>query len=171
MTDPMGKVTEEKDWIDKIQNFLANYIGYFDKERRRDADKMLRTTVASRFQEQWDRISSLQEELVSDGKLDFVDDIEKPAVKLRGLIDRIQGASYGYAGFFDAVRIQSEELNKIYQFDYDLLQNVEFVKSAVDQTKAAFDEGAPEEAIDALTEVVQNAIELFNRRDEVILAE
>lgn len=171
MTDPMGKVTEEKDWIDKIQNFLANYIGYFDKERRRDADKMLRTTVASRFQEQWDRISSLQEELVSDGKLDFVDDIEKPAVKLRGLIDRIQGASYGYAGFFDAVRIQSEELNKIYQFDYDLLQNVEFVKSAVDQTKTAFDEGAPEEAIDALTEVVQNAIELFNRRDEVILAE
>jgi hypothetical protein len=171
MTDPMGKVTEEKDWIDKIQNFLANYIGYFDKERRRDADKMLRTTVASRFEEQWDRISSHQEELVSGGSLDFVDDLEKPAVKLRGLVDRIQGASYGYAGFFDAVRVQSEELNKIYQFDYDLLQQVELVKSAVDQLGAAIEEGAPKEAIDALTDAVQNAIELYNRRDEVILAD
>jgi hypothetical protein len=171
MTDPMGKVTEEKDWIDKIQNFLAKYIGYFDKERRRDADKLLRTTVANRFEEQWDRISSLQEDLVSDGNLEFVDDLEKPAVKLRGLIDRIQGASYGYAGFFDAVRIQSEELNKIYQFDYDLLQQVELVKSAVDQLEAAIEQGTPEEAIDMLTEAVQNAIELYNRRDEVILAE
>jgi hypothetical protein len=171
MTDPMGKVTEEKDWIDKIQNFVAKYIGYFDKERRRDADKMLRSTVASRFQEQWDRISSLQEEFVSGGNLEFVDDLEKPAVKLRGLIDRIQGASYGYAGFFDAVRIQSEELNKIYQFDYDLLQQVELVKSAVDQLEAAIEEETPKEAIDALTDAVQNAIELYNRRDEVILAE
>lgn len=171
MTDPMRKVTEEKDWIDKIQNFLANYIGYFDKERRRDADKMLRMTVASRFEEQWDRISSIQEDLVSEGNLDILDDLEKPAVKLKGLIDRIQGASYGYAGFFDAVRVQSDELNKIYQFDFDLLQQVELVKSAVDQMESAFEEGSPEEAVDALTDAVQSAIELYNRRDEVILAE
>lgn len=171
MTDPMGKVTEEKDWIDKIQNFLANYIGYFDKERRRDADKMLRETVSSRLGEQWDRISSIQQDLVSQGQLEFVDDLERPAVKLRGLVDRIQGASYGYAGFFDAVRIQSEELNKIYQFDYDLLQQVELIKTAIDGTEAAVSEGAPAEAIKALTDTVQSAIELYNRRDEVILAE
>lgn len=171
MTDPMGKVTEEKDWIDKIQNFLANYIGYFDKERRRDADKMLRTTVANRFEEQLDRISSIQADLVSQGQLELVDDLEKPAVKLRGLIDRIQGASYGYAGFFDAVRIQSEELNKIYQFDYDLLQQVELVTSAIDRTAAAVEEGTLEDAVGELTDTVQGATDLYNRRDEIILAE
>ena len=171
MTDPMGKVTEEKDWIDKIRNFVSNYFGYFDKERRRDADKLLRTTVADRLQEQWDRISSIQQDLVSQGLLEFVDDLEKPAVKLRGLVDRIQGASYGYAGFFDLARIQSEELNKIYQFDYDLLQQVELIKVEVDGTAAAVAEGAPAEAIKTLTDVVQSAIELYNRRDEVVLAE
>jgi hypothetical protein len=171
MTDPMGKVTEEKDWIDKIQNFLSNYIGYFDKERRRDADKLLRTTVASRFEEQVDRISSIQADLVSGGQLELVDDLEKPVVKLRGLIDRIQGASYGYSGFFDAVRVQSEDLNKIYQFDYDLLQQVELVKSAVEKTAAAVEGGSLEEAIDELTDTAQAAIELYDRRDEVILAE
>jgi hypothetical protein len=47
MSDPMGKVTEGKDLIGKIRNFLANYIGYFDRENRRAGDKLLRETLSS----------------------------------------------------------------------------------------------------------------------------
>ena len=109
MGDPLEKATEEKDLIGKIQNFLAKYIGYYDRERRRDADKMLRETVAERYEEQWSRISELQKQLVSEGSLEYLDDIESAAIKLRGFIDRVKGASYGYAGFFDAVRVNQDE--------------------------------------------------------------
>ena len=97
MGDPMEKATEGKDLVGKIQNFIAGFFGYYDRERRRDADKMLRETVAERYEEQWSRISELQRQLVSEGKLEYVDDIESAAVKLRGFIDCIAGSSYGYA--------------------------------------------------------------------------
>ena len=65
MTDPMDKVTEEKDLMSKLQNSVAGFVGYYDRERRRDADKMLRDTVANRYEEQWDRISAVQARMVS----------------------------------------------------------------------------------------------------------
>jgi hypothetical protein len=40
-----------------------------------------------------------------------VDDLEGAAIKLRQFIDRVRTASYGYAGFFDAVKVRSEELD------------------------------------------------------------
>lgn len=170
MTDPLGKVTEGKDIVGKIQNFLAGFIGYIDKERRRDADKMLRETIAERYEELWSRISELQRQLVSDGKLELVDDLEAAAVKLRGFIDRIKGAPYGYTGFFDAVRVNKEELERLYEYDLALLEGVDRLSSAIDNVAASFGtEGLPA-AIRHLVMLSQEANDTYARRDEVILA-
>lgn len=169
MGDPMEKATEGKDLIGKIQNFIAGFFGYYDRERRRDADKMLRETVAERYEEQWSRISELQRQLVSEGKLEYVDDIESAAVKLRGFIDRIAGASYGYAGFFDAVRINQDELDQLYQFDLALLEGVNEVSAAIDGLTSAMATEELPESIHNLVVVCQQAIAAYDRRDEVIL--
>lgn len=170
MGDPMEKATEGKDLIGKIQNKLAGFFGYYDRERRRDADKMLRETVAERYEEQWSRISELQRQMVSEGKLELVDDIESAAVKLRGFIDRVKGASYGYAGFFDAVRINQDELDKIYEFDLALMQGVDEVSVAIDGLSSAMGTETLPESISNLATVCQQAIAAYDRRDEVILA-
>ena len=65
MMDPMEKVTEGKDFLGKLQNAVAGFVGYYDRERRRDADKLLRDTVADRYEEQWDRVSAIQAQMVS----------------------------------------------------------------------------------------------------------
>src|SRR3990170_8927131 len=57
MTDPLSKITEGKDLLGKIRNFLAGLVGYVDRENRREADKMLRENLARRTREQWTRIS------------------------------------------------------------------------------------------------------------------
>jgi len=169
MGDPMEKASEGKDLIGKIQNKLAGFFGYYDRERRRDADKMLRETVAERYEEQWSRISELQKQLVAEGQLEYVDDIESASVKLRGFIDRIKGASYGYAGFFDAVRINQDELDRLYEFDLALLEGVSEVSVAIDGLASAMGtEGLPE-SISNLVSVCQQAIAAYDRRDEVIL--
>jgi len=33
--DPLGKVTEDKDLLGKIRNFLGGFLGYVDRDRRR----------------------------------------------------------------------------------------------------------------------------------------
>jgi len=169
MTDPLGKITEGKDLLGKIRNSLAGFLGYVDRENRREADKMLRETIAQRYEEQWSKISELQRQFISAGKLELVDDMEAAAIKLRTFIDKVKGASYGYAGFFDAVRINSDELERLYSFDEALLSNAEALARAVENVEASIEtEGLPA-AIRHLVTLSQEALETYNRREEVIL--
>ena len=169
MTDPMGKITEGKDLLGKIRNSLAGFLGYIDRANRREADKMLRETIAQRYEEQWSKISELQREFIAEGKLELVDDLEAAAIKLRAFIDRVKGASYGYAGFFDAVRVNSDELEHIYQYDAALLERVDDLARAIENVQASIEtEGLPA-AIRNMVTVSQEAIDAFDRREEVIL--
>jgi hypothetical protein len=167
--DPLGKITEGKDLIGKIRNFLSEYVGYVDRENRREADKLLRETIVSRYDQQWSRISELQKQFIEAGKLENVDELESAALKLRTFVDRIKGASYGYAPFFDAVRIHSEELERIYQYDAALLEGVDTIARAIDNVGASIEtEGLPA-SIRHLVTVSQDIIDTYNRREEVIL--
>lgn len=170
MADPLGKITEGKDLIGKIRNFLSGFIGYFDRENRREADKLLRTTIALRYEKLWSRLSELQRQLVADKQLEWVDDLEAAAVKMRTFIDRIKSASYGYAGFFDAVRINSEELERVYTFDIALLENVETLSNAIDNIEASIGTDGLPAAIRHLVGKSQEVIDTYNQRDEVILS-
>lgn len=170
MSDPLGKITEGKDLIGKVRNFLAGFIGYFDRENRREADKLLRETIAQRYEEQWGRISELQRQFVSEGQLELIDDLEAAAIKLRAFIDRVKGASYGYAGFFDAVRINRDELERIYEYDIALLECAQTLANAVDNVSASVGSDGLPAAIRHLVTLSQEAVHGYNRRDEVILA-
>jgi hypothetical protein len=170
MSDPLGKITEGKDLLGKLRNFVAGFLGYLDRENRREADKLLRETVARRYEEQWGRISELQRQLISQGELEQVDDLEASAIKLRTFVDRVKGAAYGYAGFFDAVRINEDELTKLYMYDTALLEGVDKISAAIDNVAASVGTDGLPAAIRHLTSSSQETIEAFNRRDEVILA-
>ena len=172
MTDPMDKVTEEKDLLGKLQNSVAGFVGYYDRERRRDADKLLRDTVADRYEEQWDRVSAIQAQMVAGKMLEYVDDVEVAAIKLRTFVDRVRGAPRGYAGFFDAVRINQDELESLYQYDLELLDYADRVAEAVDglETAVSNKEDLPA-AIDNLVKTATSAIQAYDRRTEVVINE
>lgn len=169
VSDPLGKITEGKDLIGKVRNFLSEFVGYVDRENRREADKLLRETIAQRYEEQWSRISELQRQLVSEGQLELVDDLEAASIKLRAFVDRVKGAAHGYAGFFDAVRIHSDELEKIYEYDVVLLEGAQKIANAVDNVAASIGSDGLPAAIRHLISLSQEAIDAYNRRDEVIL--
>lgn len=170
MGDPLGKITEGKDALGKIRNFLAGFVGYVDRENRREADKLMRESVAQRYEEQWDRISEIQRQLIAAGKLEWVDDLEAANIKLRAFIDRVRHASYGYAGFFDAVRINKDELTKIYTYDAALLEGVKKLSDAVDNLNASIESDGLPAAVRNLVGVSQDAVDAYNRRDEVIMS-
>jgi len=74
------------------------------------SDKLLREQVANTFEPLYQRISSLQRQLISQGGLTYIDELEAAAIKLRQFIDRVRTASYGYAGVFDAVKVKADDL-------------------------------------------------------------
>jgi hypothetical protein len=170
MSDPLEKITEGKDLIGKIRNTLAGFLGYVDRENRREADKLLREEISKRYEEQWSRISNLQRQLIAGGQLQFLDDLEEAAIKMRIFSDRVRRAAYGYAGFFDAVRVHSDELTKLYEYDIALLENVDNVARAIDNVEASIDTDGLPAAIRHLVALGQEALDAFDRRSEVILA-
>jgi hypothetical protein len=169
MSDPLGKITEGKDLIGKIRNTVSGFVGYFDRANRREADKMLRLEIANRYEEQWSRISNLQRQLISSGQLKYLDDLEEAAIKMRIFSDRVGRAAYGYAGFFDAVRIHEDELTKLYEYDIALLENVDNIARAIDNVEASLETDGLPAAIRHLVALGQEALDAFDRRSEVIL--
>lgn len=168
--DPLGKVTEGAGLIGKIRNFLAGFVGYVERNQRREADKLLRQTLAERYEEQWGRVSDLQRQMISQGQIQYVDDLERAAIKLRQVIDRVERASYGYSALFDHVTINEDELAKIYAYDAALLENVENLARAIDNVETSVGSDGLPAALSHLEKLSQDVVDVYNRRDEVILA-
>ncbi|MBI2332185.1 MAG: hypothetical protein HYU84_08515 [Chloroflexi bacterium] len=169
MSDFFEKVSSQVDPFKKLGSFIPGFSGYVERQNRRDADKLLRETVARRFEEQWSRASNLQAEMVSNGKIAFVDDMEKASLALRTFIDKINTAARGYSGLFDAVKINEKELEAIYQFDAAFFDLSEQIKSGLDNVEASLgDDAALPAAIRNITTLSRLAVETFERRSEVV---
>jgi hypothetical protein len=171
MNEFFEKVTGQQDPFKKIASYIPGFGGYVERQNRRDADKLLRDTVARRFDEQWKRASQIQVDMVSNGMIQYVDDMEKAALQLRTFIDKISTAPRGYSGLFDAVKINEKELEALYQYDAAFFDLAEQVGRALDNVEASLgDEAALPAAIRNVTTIARMAVETYNRRSEVVIA-
>jgi hypothetical protein len=168
MSDLFGKITGEQNFIEKIASKIPGFNGYMEKENRRAADKLLRLEVARRYDEQWARISQIQSDLVSEGRIDLLDNLEGAALKLRIFIDQMKTASYGYSGFFDAVKVKEDDLAKLYGYDNALLDDVGKVSAAIDNVEASLNTDDLPNAIRHLTKVAAECNTTFDHRQEVL---
>ena len=168
MADLYDKLKGSQGMFEKLAGMIPGFSGYLDRQKRREADKMLRDTIANRYSEQLNRVSGIQVQLISSGGIEYVDDLQDAATRLQRFIDMVSTAAHGYAGLFDAVKINEPELAKLYQFDLALLENVPQVAAAVDNVEASVGgEGLPA-AIRHLSGVVGEVNTTFERRKEVL---
>ena len=169
MNDILQRVSSEKDFFKKILEKVPGFNGYVERSERRQADKLVRESIADRFDSLWGRISALQRQAISDGNIELIDDLEAPALKLRQFVDRIRTASYGYAGFFDSIKIKTEELDEIYQYDYALLASEEEVGRAIDNVESSMGTDGLPAALRHLTQLAQECLDAFEKRKEVVI--
>jgi len=168
MSDILEQVTGDQDFIKKILVKIPGFKGYIERGDRRMSDKLLRDKIANEFETLYQRVSSLQRDLLNQGMIGYIDDLEAAALKLRQFIDRIKTASYGYAGLFDAIKIKEEELARVYEYDYALLALSEQVESAIDNVETSIGTDGLDAAIRHLISVSQDCVDAFNKRSEVM---
>ena len=169
MSDFFGRVTGDQDPVRKLLSYIPGFGGYIERSNRRAADKLVRDTVAQRFEELHKRTSRLQADIISQGGIEYIDDIEKAALQIRMFADKIRNATYGYSGFFDAVKINEEELAKLYAFDSAFFEIADQINAALDTLENSMgqEEGIPA-AIRNLVSLAREATATFDRRYEVI---
>ena len=168
--DLREKVTEALGGLEQLVAKIPGYKGYKEKELRREADKLLREHLARQFEEQRRAITNLQKRLIKSGQAGLLDDLEEGVMKLQFLIDRLKTASYGYAGFFDAVKVKEEQLDALYAFDNALLDEVPKVAAGINSVSEALaaKEGVAEAVAD-LVSTIQGINDTFSKRQDVIL--
>jgi hypothetical protein len=171
MSDLFDTVKGGQDVFQKILGYIPGFKGYIERSQRRAADKMLRDQVAQKYSELASRAGHFQKDIADAGALDLLDEMEAVAMKLRTFTDRIKNASYGYSGFFDAVKINEKELEKIYAFDAAFFELSTQIASGLDNVEAAIGGDGLKAAIRAVDGLAKQAGETYDRRYQVLTGE
>jgi len=169
MSDLFEKVTGDQDIFKKLVSYIPGFNGYIERSNRRAADKLLRDQVALRYSELANRASRFQKDIADAGEIEMLDDMESVSLKLRTFGDRIKNASYGYSGFFDAVKINEKELEQIYTFDAAFFELADQITSSLDNIEKAIGGDGLKAAIRHSDGLARQANEAFDHRYEVIL--
>ncbi len=86
--------------------------------------------------------------------------------------EKINHASYGYAGFFNILKVEEEKLDKMTAFDNELFGYVERIVKETNDLKGEVMKGKIEkttEHIQTLSNSLESLEEKFDERQEVIL--
>ncbi len=165
------KVTGSMDIFKKIASKIPGFKGYVERQNRRDSDKLIRDTIYRRFRELEGRVSDLQVEFINQGEIKYTDDLEKAALRLRTFADRVRTAPRGYAGLFDAIKINEAELAKLYEYDATLLDKTDDVSRAIDNVQASVGTDGLPAAIRNLQTISKECIKAYDQRQEMVTAQ
>ncbi len=128
--DLLGKARAQQNLLERIANKIPGFKGYRDKELRRDADRLEREHLARQLEECKKSLDGWSSDASRSGALEAINDIETARKRLDKVIARIRFADRGYAGFFDAIKVDEDALARVYAFDDSLLVYVEAVREA-----------------------------------------
>lgn len=157
-----------KNCLEKLACLIPGYGGYVDKERRRDVDKLHREHLAQQLEKLKSPLTTLVRELSETGRLMEVKPVERVHGKLDKVANRIRYASYGYSGFFDTVKVQESELDRLYQFDLGLTENVETITENVSSLVENANNNDMKTATSALEHALDDLDAHFSERNKAI---
>jgi hypothetical protein len=164
-----SNTSDTRNWIERLSSKIPGYSGYVDRERRRDIDKLHREHLADRLRALKTPLTEVTRDLTNGGRLFEVGPVDSAIKKLDQLENRVRFASYGYAGFFDVVKIEQAQLDAIYRFDLALVEHVDRIEARLSELKkqVATSDGL-KNACAEVTGEIDNAGRVFDERYKAI---
>ena len=98
--------------------------------------------------------------------------MDRLGAKMDRVVEKVNHASYGYSGFFDAVKVEEGSLDRMIAFDSKLIDNVNALTTEVEAFKADLTAGNTSNLkshVDAVTDKVELFENTFDQRNEVIM--
>lgn len=131
---------ENRNWIETILRYIPGFRGYLEKEYRREADDLQRDWLADRLQRSKRAMDNLSRPLAEAGQIDLLPQVDRIRGRLDKLIGRIRGAMQGYSGFFDLVRVREDLLDRVYEYDVALMEQVDALAKGIEELPAKQDQ-------------------------------
>jgi serine/threonine protein kinase len=169
VSDLYDQIVSNRGGLDQLMARIPGFAGYQDMQARRQADRLLRDYLAEQLSVRINRFVSAEKELLDQGGLSFMTKSSGVKGKLQTYRDRVKAAAPGYSWFFGAIKIDSEELEKLYSFDEAQTQYIDKLSEAIEAVSAAAkaNQGVAE-ALDALEGIADEANEAYTLREETL---
>ena len=157
---------------ERIAAALPGFRGYKEKELRRESDKLVRNHLAQKLSKGKDNVRSISQKIADKRYLDILTDVDRLVAKMDRITEKINHASYGYSGFFDIVKIKEENLDRMIDYDNQLIDSVNALTESIDVLKTQLlggDYTNLKDKIQALTGKFEMLEDTFDKRQEVIV--
>ncbi len=165
------KAKEEMRLGERILAALPGFRGYKEKELRRESDRLVRNHLYQRLMEARKDLKETFQTLSENRVQEVLADMDHLVMRFDRVSEKINHASYGYAGFFNIVKIEEAKLDKMIQFDKDLIDEVENIVEEADAFKKEVAKQKFENArshISNVGDMMEALEETFEERHEVI---
>jgi len=171
MSKKVEKVKKEMGLMERILSYIPGYRGYKEKELRRETDRLVRMEVVSRLKRaKFEIRAQLSNPIViSSLKSEDMWLFDQLMSKLDRITQRIERAVAGYAGFFDAVKVREDRLDKVLEHDVMLIEKADTIKEeAIKLRKLKPGSDEWRNAMFSLTSMVEEFDTLIDERTEIL---
>jgi hypothetical protein len=170
--DVYSEVKGQMRLSERIVAFIPGFRGYKEKEIRRESDRLVRNHLNLKLTATKESLKDIFQKLTDRRYFDVMTDMDRLVARMDRVTEKVNHASYGYSGFFDAVKVKEENLDRMIDFDNQLIDDVEAFSAEVSAFKTELAGGETKNVkarIQALTDKLDVFESAFDRRGEVIL--
>jgi hypothetical protein len=169
MSELYDQIVSQRGSFERLLARIPGFRGYIDKASRRTADRMIRDHVADLLGQRINRLVELENQLLNDNGLSYMSKTNSVKTKLQTYRDRVKAAAPGYSGFMEAVKVDTEELERLYSFDDAQVRYADRFGEALDALATAISSKTGiDEAIAKLDQLTREANEAFSLRENVL---
>ena len=168
----LEKAKGERTLFERILGFLPGFRGYKEKELRRETDKLVRNHIYRKLREARSDAKEVFQKLSDQRLHEVLTEMDRLVMIFDRVTAKIDHASYGYAGFFNILKVKEEKLDKMIAFDNELINQAQEI---VDNTTVFKREAVKREFtkarehIEKLRASLEAIEEKFDQRGEIIL--
>jgi len=170
--DVYGQAKSQMRLSERIAAALPGFRGYKEKELRRESDKLIRNNLYLKLTKDKDNIKSISQKIADKRYMDVLTDIDRLSAKMDRIAEKVNHASYGYAGFYDIVKIKEENLDRMITFDNQLLDEVNALTSSIEDLKTQLlsnNFANLKDKIQTIADKFELLEDTFDKREQVIL--
>jgi hypothetical protein len=168
MPDIRDRVEQDRGLLKKIQLVIPGYAGYRRREDIRAADNLLRIQVANQMKGVRGELEEIRDGMAMDGKVQGLQTIGNAIFTIEGLEAKIRHAEGGYSGLSATIQIKETELDRLYEYDYAMLESLNQAGGLVQTIRDASDPKAFDSAVKFLMQSLANFERAWKSRTNAV---
>jgi len=157
----------QRNALEKLGDMIPGFRGFQNRELRRDVDKLQREHLAGELARLKAAVRDKARGYTDAGQIGALNGFDRLDRQLDGLAQAVRFADYGASGIFDAVKVGEPELQRLYEFDLSLLEDLAGIDADVAAVPAPGGDN-PAAVLDRLQQRVRALDDKWRQRGRVI---